>query len=89
MPQNRQLLRQVRRLHADLGQDLRHRVLTLAEQLQHPDPHRMPQGFEEVGLGLTQRRTRTQHFRFNPPTACDIGTIDILIAQFSNQGEHS
>ena len=55
--QHGELLGQVRGLDAHLREHLGHRVLALAEQLQHPDPGRVAQRLEELRLQLVQRRT--------------------------------
>jgi len=50
--QHGQLMREMRRLDPNLGQQLPHRMVTLAQHFQDPDPRRMTQGLEELRLQL-------------------------------------
>ena len=52
-----ELLGEVAGLDGDLLQQLVDGVVTLGEQLEDPDPGRMPEGLEELGLRLVQRNT--------------------------------
>ena len=50
-----QLLRQVRRFQPDLGQQFGDRLVPGDEEFEDPDPRRVPQRLEELGLDLVQR----------------------------------
>src|SRR5262245_44260281 len=54
-PQHTQLLREVRRLQPHLGQQFTDRAVPRREQLENPDPRRMPERLEELTLELVQR----------------------------------
>src|SRR5689334_2764979 len=64
-PQHRQLLRQISRLNPHLRQHFRHSMLTFTQQLQHPNPSRMPQSLKKLSFRLIERSTPPPHISYH------------------------